>query len=201
MNTSLEHKTIVILVADHFDDASVLYPALYWSGLGAKVILSPVTLPQKGDKPITGLHGTTIPLPSLPAGRRYTVVSLRELPMDKIDAVVIPGGYAVDTLRQDKKVQELLADCDDRGRVIGALGLGVQILITVDFSQNTEILKTHKVTAAPSISVEITQAKGRMENEPAMIDNNLVTGRGIEDLPEFCEGVALAIEQARPARR
>src|SRR5450759_5824657 len=72
-------KTVVILVANEFEDIELFYPLIYLSGEGAKIIVG--TLPIVGShprpfvpgKPTTGRFGLTIPAPWLAEGNRYVM--------------------------------------------------------------------------------------------------------------------------------
>ena len=203
MTESLHKKTIAILVAAGFEDATVIYPVLNWSGLGADIQIFPAPMDRdaNGIVPTVGLYGQRIPMPGLAEGHHYTMCSLREVKVEEIDAVMIPGGLAADVLRQDARVLDLIADLEDRTRILAAIGHGVQTFISTDSLRKTEIIRGHRICGPPGIAVDIGNAGGNYEDEAALVDGGLVTARTADNLPEFCDAVALALISPKVNRK
>jgi protease I len=51
----------------------------------------------------------------------------------------------------------------------------------------TGVVKGRRVTSWPSLETDIRNAGGRWIDEEVVVDRGLVTSRGPDDLPAFCE--------------
>ncbi|MHB8840670.1 MAG: DJ-1/PfpI family protein [Candidatus Aquicultor sp.] len=110
-------------------------------------------------------------------------VSYEEGRSYNFDAVVIFDGYSPDITRMDEDALAFILDMYNSGKIIGAIDHGAQVLI------NLEALKGKNVTGSPSIRVDLENAGARYFDEPVVIDGNLVTGRGPQDLEDFCQAI------------
>jgi len=103
--TKLKGKKVVFIVANEFEDVELLYPFIRLSEEGAEVIIVPMRVglhlrPADPSKPVTGRFGTPVPLLVFREGERHVLKELKEVSVDEIDAVVIPGGFSPDYLRR-----------------------------------------------------------------------------------------------------
>jgi protease I len=103
--TKLKGKKVVFIVANEFEDVELLYPFIRLSEEGAEVIIVPMKVslhprPADPSKPVTGRFGTPVPLLVFREGERHVLKELKEVSVDEIDAVVIPGGFSPDYLRR-----------------------------------------------------------------------------------------------------
>ncbi len=110
-------------------------------------------------------------------------VSYEEARSYNFDAVVIFDGYSPNTTRTNEDALSLILDMYNSGKIIGAIDHGGLVLV------NLEILKDKNVTGSPSIRVDLENAGARYFDEPVVIDGNLVTGRGSQDLEDFCQAI------------
>lgn len=108
-------------------------------------------------------------------------IGIDNIPDINFDAIIVSDGSVHDDLRESKEFQNLIRYEHDIGMILGAIGLSVRYFI------DAGILENHSVTGSPDISYEIEAHGGRYENEPVWVDGNLITGRMLEDLPEFCK--------------
>jgi protease I len=184
---SLAGKTVVVIVANEFEDVELLYPLLRLSEEGAKVVVVPVRgglHPRpSADKPVSGRYGTPVPLEVMAPGRRYVIKALEEIKPEEADCLLFPGGFSPDSLRIDKRVIELVKRANQLGKLIAAICHGPQVLISAG------IVKGKKVTAYEAVRDDLINAGAVFEDVPAVRDGNIITGRVPDDLPEFCREI------------
>jgi len=104
------------------------------------------------------------------------------------DILVIPGGWAPDRLRRDKRVIEFVKKLAEKRAIIAAICHGPQILISAN------LLRGRKVTCVSAIKDDVRNAGAEYLDEPLVIDGELITSRTPRDLPDFLKGI---IEVAR----
>jgi protease I len=103
--TKLKGKKMVFMVANEFEDVELLYPFIRLSEESAGVIIVPMKVslhprPADPNKPVTGRFGTPVPLLVFREGERHVLEEPKEVSVDEIDAVVIPGWFSPDYLRR-----------------------------------------------------------------------------------------------------
>jgi protease I len=89
------------------------------------------------------------------------------------DAVIIPGGRAVEYLRLNPRVLDMVRHFDKAKKPIASICHGAQLLAAAD------VLVGRKCSAYPGTSVEVTLAKGTYVDLPmdqAITDGTLVSG-------------------------
>jgi len=187
----LKGKTVAIIAANEFEDIEMLYPLLRLSEEGAKIILVPI---KKGlhprptaEKPVSGRYGTPIPLEVMEEGKRYICLSLDEIEENKIDCLLIPGGFSPDALRIDNDVLELVKKMNSLNKIIAAICHGPQVLISANLA------KGKRMTAYEAVKDDLVNAGARFLDEPAVKDENIITARVPDDLPEFCNEIIDAL--------
>lgn len=100
-------------------------------------------------------------------------------PLD-YDATVIPGGWAPDKLRRDEDLLELVRTLYQEDRIIGSICHAGWV------PASAGIIRGHRVTGSTGIKDDVENAGGEWVDEPAFKDGNLVFGRVVEDIPDFC---------------
>ena len=194
----LKGKRIVLLAAHEFEDVELLYTLLRLSEEGAEIHVATLppdaaghfhTRPHWPEKPITGRFGSTVPFHVFGEGNRWHHKSTANIWADDYDAVVIPGGFAPDYLRIDRAVLEFVADMYTKGKVVAAICHGPQVLISTDVEMGTDIIKGRRVCGWLAVQHDLTNAGGTFVDEPAVQEDNVITGRVPDDLPEFCHAI------------
>jgi len=191
----LEGKTVVILVANEFEDIELFYPLIYLSGEGAKIIVG--TLPIVGShprpfvpgKPTTGRFGLTIPAPWLAEGNRYVMKPVAEIRVADIDAVVVPGGFCPDALRRDPATVALVRDAVVAGKPVAAICHGPWLLYSA------EVVSGRKITSFPSVRDDGIHAGAEWVDAPVVVDGPIITSRTPDDLPQFCAAIVEALSK------
>jgi protease I len=204
----LDGVRIAIPVAHEFEDIELMYPIIYFSDEGAKVTVATLELDAPGhfhgrpvfpSKPVTGRFGHMVPLIVLEEGRRYRHASIADLQVEDFDAVVFPGGFSPDFLRTHDKTLDFIRDMYHAGKVVAAICHGPQVLISADRRRGTNIVRGRNVTSYVAVEDDLINAGGTYHDVGAVREDNVVTGRCPDDLPEFCREVVAAIAETRRA--
>ena len=193
---NLEDKTIAIIAANEFEDIELEYPLLQLSHLGAEIQLVPVqaghhprpALSGEESKPVTGRFGTPLPPEVMVEGNRYETIAFEDFDLAGVDCILYPGGFSPDHLRVVPEVVELTKEAYDRGLIVASICHGPWMLVEADIADGKD------VCAYEAIHTDLRNAGATVKDVPAIQDGNIVTGRVPDDLPEFCEAVAAAVE-------
>jgi len=192
--TRLKGKRVAIIAANEFEDVELLYPFVRLSEEGAEVIIIPMKLgkhprPADPSKPVTGRYGTPIPLEVFKEGERHVLMDLKDVKVEDIDALVIPGGFSPDYLRRDREVLNFVRRAYEQGKIIAAICHGPHVLISAG------IVKGKRVTGVSAVRDDLVNAGAIYVDEPAVRDGNIITARVPDDLPEFCQLIIEALSQ------
>ncbi len=105
------------------------------------------------------------------------------------DAVVIPGGWCPDKLRRYESVLKIVREADQAGKIIGSICHGGWVPISAG------IAKGRRATGSKGIKEDLVNAGATWVDEPAFREGNMVWGRVVADIPDFCRELVAAIEQ------
>ncbi len=169
----LSDKKIAVLVADYYQDLEVWYPLLRFREDGAQT----VAVGAEAGKTYNSKRG-------------YPVVadtSIGDVRAEDFDAVVIPGGWAPDALRQDQRVVNFVREMDRAGKLVAAICHAGWVLCSAD------LLRGRRVTCFPAIKDDMVHAGAEYQDEEVVVDRNLITSRLPTDLPAFCREIARAL--------
>jgi protease I len=171
----LNGKKIAVLVAPGVEDLEYYVPYMRLQEEGAEVVGASIDL-----DPVEGKNGLKI----------KPDVTVESLNSPELDALVIPGGWAPDKLRRYTSVTKLVREMDAAGKVIGIICHGGLVPISAG------ILEGRRATGSLGIKDDLVNAGATWIDEAAFRDGNLVWGRVVADIPDFCrELVAALIEQ------
>jgi protease I len=171
----LQKKTIGYLVAQEVEDLEFWVPVMRLREEGARVIVIGLS-----RETVRGKHGLEM----------TPDVSIEEAPgADALDGLVIPGGWAPDKLRRNQRVLQLVRDVHAQGKIIGTICHGGWVPISAG------IMRGQKATGSTGIKDDIVNAGGIWVNEAAFREGNLVWGRVVEDIPEFCRELVAALAE------
>lgn len=166
LNTPLSGKSVLILVGDIYEDLELWYPKLRLIEAGASVT---VAGPESGVT-YAGKNG-------YPCVSDTRIDAMQE---SDFDALVVPGGFMPDKLRRDSVVLDLVRAFNDAGKPIAAICHGGWIPISAD------VYRGIKVTGSPGIKDDLVNAGAIFEDAAVVVDQNHVTSRRPDDLPDFC---------------
>jgi len=170
---SLKGKRIAVLAADLYQEMEIWYPILRFREDGAGTVV----VGAEAGKTYSSKKG-------------YPVVadqSIADVRAKDFDAVIVPGGWAPDILRQDERMLNFVREMDKTGKVVGAICHAGWVLCSAD------ILRGRKVTCFKAIKDDMIHAGAEYVDEEVVVDRNLITSRMPTDLPAFCREIARAL--------
>jgi protease I len=163
---SLRNTKVAYLLEDGFEDLEFHVPRMRLIEENADV-----TVVDTGRKETyQGKHGLEAQ-PDQPSS---------ETNPDNYDAVVIPGGWAPDKLRRDEGVLDLVRTLYENDRIVASICHAGWVPVSAG------IIDGHRVTGSTGIKDDVENAGGQWVDEPAFRDGNLVFGRVVKDIPDFC---------------
>ncbi len=162
----LNNKKILMFVDDIYEDLELWYPKIRLAEEGVKVF---VAGSEKG-KTYSGKHGYPC----------KSDISIEEINWKDFDALVIPGGFAPDKLRRNKKVLETTRNIFNSGKLVAHICHAGWIPISAG------IMKGFKCTSTPGIKDDLINAGAEWFDKPVIEDRNMISSRNPDDLPEFC---------------
>lgn len=115
--------------------------------------------------------------------RVTTTLCIDDAHAGDFDALLIPGGHAPDQLRNDPRFVEFVREMERRARPIAAVCHGPQLLLTAG------LVGGRRMTAWPTVQVDLRYAGARVEDRDVIIDRNWITSRKPEDLPAFTQAL------------
>jgi protease I len=169
----LKGLKIATLVAKDVEDLEYYVPMMRLQEEGAQVLTAAIDL-----KPLHGKNGLQI----------QPDIEIKSLKADELDGLIIPGGWAPDKLRRYSIVTDLVGEMDKQGKVIGIICHGGLVAISAKIVRG-------RATGSLGIKDDIVNAGGTWADEPAFRDGNLVWGRVVEDIPDFCRELVEALEE------
>lgn len=154
----------LIVIDDEFEDLTVFLP---WYRLREEGHEVRIASPRMHI--LTGIHGYRIE----PDAR---IDSLNPF---EFDLLLIPDGAAVERLRIREEAVDVARTFMQEGMRVAAVGHGSQLLIS------SGALDGRRVTCSPGIRDDVRAAGAVYRDEAVVLDGNLLTGRGREELPAF----------------
>jgi protease I len=168
----LSEKKIAILVASGVEDLEFYVPYMRLQEEGAEVVGAGISLDS-----VIGKNGLEV----------TPDVTIDSLNSDELYALVIPGGWAPDKLRRYKAVTDLVKEMNADGKIIGIICHGGLVPISAG------ILKDRRATGSLGIKDDLVNAGATWMDEPAFREGNLVWGRVVADIPDFCRELVSAL--------
>lgn len=99
------------------------------------------------------------------------------------DVVVLPGGWAPDKLRRSNAVLDLIRSRYAAGAVVAAICHGPWLLVSAGLVQG------RRATGSLGIKDDLENAGAIWVDESAFVDGQLVWGRVVADIPNFCKAL------------
>ena len=162
-----------LFVEDGFEDLEfwVTYMRLRESGAEVRIVGT------AADKQYRGKNGLVA----------SSEVSATDVSADDFDVVVVPGGWAPDKLRRYPEVTSIVADAYEQNKIVGLICHAGLVGISAG------IVRGHRATGSTGIKDDLINAGAEWVDEPAFRDGNIVWGRVVEDIPDFCRELVQAI--------
>lgn len=110
------------------------------------------------------------------------------------DVVVLPGGWAPDKLRRYPAVLELIRRSYDSGAVVAAICHGPWLLVSAG------LVSGRRATGSLGIKDDLENAGATWVDESAFVDGQLVWGRVVADIPNFCAALVGRVREYAAAK-
>jgi protease I len=169
------NKKIAILAEDQYEDLELWYPLLRMREAGAEVVVVGMT----GVDTYHSKHGYAVKVDA----------AANDLAGDEFDAVIIPGGYAPDRMRRHPPMLDLVRRVFQRGGLVAMICHAGWVPISAG------IMKGRRVTSTPAIKDDLINAGATWIDLEVVPDGNMISSRGPDDLPAFCQAIITALAQ------
>jgi protease I len=166
----------LILVADGFEELTLFLPwyRLREEGVGVR-LASPLMHVLTGEHDYRVEPDTTI----------------HEVNPAEYDLLLIPDGPCGERLRVREEAVDVTRTFMQEGMRVAAVGHGLQLLISAG------ALDGRRVTCSPGIRDDVRAAGANYRDEAVVLDGNLITARGADDLPAFARALVRAMAGGR----
>jgi len=159
-------KKVAVVLADHFEDVEFTKPVDALKEAGHDVVV----IGAEAGQELAGKQGEA---------KIKTHLSIAEAKPEEYDALLIPGGFSPDLLREDERFLEFVKAFDQDKRPVFAICHGPQLMI------NAKVVEGRSMTGYKSIRVDMENAGVRFEDKEVVVDGNYVTSRQPDDIPAF----------------
>lgn len=172
----LQGKTVGILVGPGYEDLEFWVPYMRLIEEGAEIMV----IGLQGDEAYKSKSGGLTATSDAAAN---------EIDADQLDALLIPGGWAPDKLRRDRSILRLVQQINGQGKIIGFICHAGWI------AASAGICKGKRVTGSMGIKDDMQNAGAIWVDEPAFQEGNMVWGRVVEDIPDYCRELIRALSK------
>ena len=170
----LKGKTIGFLVGPGYEDLEFWVPYMRMIEEGAEVKV----IATRAGETYTSKSG------GLTAESQF---SAEEITADQLDALLVPGGWAPDKLRRDRQIIKLVQEMDARGKILGFICHAGWV------AASAGICKGKRATGSTGIKDDMENAGAIWVDAPAFREQNLVWGRVVADIPDYCRELVSAL--------
>ncbi|HEV7156838.1 MAG TPA: type 1 glutamine amidotransferase domain-containing protein [Caulobacteraceae bacterium] len=171
MTDRLKGRRVAILATDGFEESELFTPLEVLKGAGASVDV------------VSLRPGTIQGFDHLKPGKTHAVdATLENADSQAYDALVLPGGANnPDRLRIEETALDFVRGFDGAGKPMGVICHAPWILI------NAGIAEGKTLTSYKTIRQDLANAGAKVIDQDVVVDGHLITSRGPDDLPAFCE--------------
>lgn len=176
----LSEARVLILAADHFEDAELFDPRQALLDAGASVTVASI-----GKDPIQGVKNDSEPTRTCPVD-----LTLDEVDTEEFDALLLPGGALnPDTMRLQERAVEIVQEFMEDEKPVAAICHAPWLLIEAD------VVEGRRVTSWPSLRTDLENAGADVVDEQVVVDGNLITSRKPDDIPAFSQALITALSE------
>jgi protease I len=178
----LSMAKIAFIVDEMFEDSEFAMPFEQMKKAGHEPVIVGVEKHKK-------LHGKK--------GKQIAAdVAVGEVRPSEFAALVIPGGYSPDHLRQSAEMVRFVRDFVESGKPVAAICHAGWMLA------EAKVATGRTLTSWPSIKTDLVNAGAKWVDREVVEDENVITSRKPDDLPAFCNALLRQLERgsARRAR-
>jgi protease I len=169
MRKSLAGMRIAILATDMVEEIELVDPRQALEDAGAETDL----IAPKDGEIISATH--------FDKSEAYPVdATLDEVEPTDYDEVLLPGGVAnADMLRADPRAQQFVQQMDEAGKPIAVICHGAWLLVSAG------LVDGRTLTCYHTIADDIINAGGEWVDKPTVVDENWISSRRPDDIPQF----------------
>ncbi len=173
----LSGRRVAVFLDEGFEDLEFWVTVMRLREEGAEVSI----VGTEAGRTVTGKNGLLA----------TSDVAADAVSVDAFDAVVVPGGWAPDKLRRHADVLAVVRGAHEAGKIVGLICHAGLVGISAG------IVEGSRATGSLGIKDDLVNAGAIWVDTPALRDGNLVWGRVVEDIPDFCRELVTAIADAR----
>jgi protease I len=191
---------VAIPVADEVQDEEVFVPRGICQFLGWDVMIAGPSL--DGVMPtyqqvVMGKRGTPI----------RPTLAWHHLRPNNYDAVIIPGGWAPERMRQSKPLLDFVRSMCSAGKVVAAICHGPLVLCSAGLCKCWDIgsqsgstyQRARKMTCYVGMKDDLIAHGAEYVDLPVVVDGNIVTSPHYRDIPSFMRTIRNLVEKQRGA--
>ena len=172
---TLQGKTIAVFVEDLYNEHEFWYPKIRLQEAGATVIVA-------GTEANKEYHSKI----GFPAKSEQ---AFSDLNPQRLDGIVIPGGFAPDFMRRSQACLNLVRTVFEQGKLVAFICHAGWVPISAG------IVKGKRATSFMAIKDDMVNAGALWQDSAVVCDGNLISSRTPADLPEFMKAVVGFWEQ------
>ncbi len=130
-------------------------------------------------KPVQGILGT-----SIPPNKDQSIKKIEQVKIDDYSVLVLPGGVkAMEKVRQNKDIIKFISGFDKAKKLIACICSAAQLLISA------KVVKGRKISGYYSMEDDLVNAGAIYTDNPAVIDDNIVTTAHYKDMGPWMKAV------------
>lgn len=163
-------KHVALLVYDNFEQSEFEEPLKALKNEG--VLVTVVT--TGGKKSLQAMQHNK------PGTKYQADLLIQDAKPEEYEALVLPGGVInADKLRMDETARTWATEFLDSGRLVAAICHAPWLLVSAD------LVEERRITSYYTLQDDIRNAGGEWIDQPLIVDDNLITSRQPDDLPQF----------------
>ena len=168
---------VVYLIGEGFEELEFFVPLMRLQEEGAQIVIAGI----KPGETYRGKNGL----------QARSETSVAALDAQDFDGIVIPGGWAPDKFRRYDEVKQLTRKLYQDGKIVAMICHAGLVGISAG------IVKGHEATGSEGIKDDLLNAGATWRDEPAFRAGNIVWGRVVADIPDFCRELVKALEEQK----
>lgn len=173
---TLEGKKILILIGPGFEELEFFVPLMRMQEARAEVVVAG----EAAGKSYFGKHGHCM--------EGNADIGFDQVNPTMFDAVIVPGGWAPDKIRRFASVKKIVKEMYDSGKIVGMICHAGLVGISAG------IVAGHEATGSEGIKDDLLNAGATWRDAPAFRSGNIIWGRVVPDIPDFCRELIKALK-------
>jgi protease I len=173
---TLDGKKVLVLIGPGFEELEFFVPIMRMQEAYAEVVVAG----ESAGKSYFGKHGNCM------EGKAH--IGFDQVEPGTFDAVIVPGGWAPDKIRRHPLVKKIVKEMYNSGKIVAMICHAGLVGISAG------IVEGHQATGSEGIKDDLINAGATWLDEPAFRSGNIVWGRVVPDIPDFCRELIKALQ-------